>query len=155
MLIVVVAALLSLPTQVVPADWSCDPERYADGQCDCGCTALDEADCEGALFTACDRNNCVEGDVPWAEHNPGCMASVCGDGWRDVDEACDDVEGCNADCSASDVGFICGPRADGCDDSGAEVVDEDDEDVVEDGCNAGVGLPAALVLLGLVRRRRR
>ena len=160
MIVVVIAALLSLPAQAVPADWSCDPERYADGQCDCGCTAFDDADCEDPLFTACDRSNCLDATVPWAEHNPGCMQGTCGDGWTADDEACDDDAGCAEDCGSVEVGFFCGPRADGCADSGAVIEEPDgnddgDDGSDNDGCAAGVGLPSVLAMLGLVRRRRR
>ena len=43
MLVVVVA--MALAAQAVPPDWSCDRERWADGICDCDCTASDDADC--------------------------------------------------------------------------------------------------------------
>ena len=43
MLVVIVA--MALAAQAVPPDWSCDRERWADGICDCDCTASDDADC--------------------------------------------------------------------------------------------------------------
>jgi hypothetical protein len=43
--VVVLALLLAAPTVEAPADWSCDPERWGDGICDCACTAADEIDC--------------------------------------------------------------------------------------------------------------
>jgi hypothetical protein len=43
--VVVLALLLAAPTVEAPADWSCDPERWGDGICDCTCTAADEIDC--------------------------------------------------------------------------------------------------------------
>ncbi|HEY1101506.1 MAG TPA: hypothetical protein VGF99_21380 [Myxococcota bacterium] len=148
---VVVAVMSALAAQAVPPDWSCDPERWADGQCDCGCAALDEADCASAAFTACDRSNCVEGQVPWAEHNPGCMAGECGDAWKDDDEACDDDRGCADDCGAILDGFFCGDGAAGC--VGGEVTVEDETPEPAEGCSS-TGTPLLMALLGLLRRRQ-
>lgn len=103
-----------------PPRWSCDETWYEDGVCDCGCGAVDR-DCAGDTFEVCERSGCATGQVPW-EHNIGnCMISACGDGWRDeaMGEACDDFEalsggGCAADCSTVNAGWICGERAEGC-----------------------------------------
>ena len=38
---------IDLDLRYVPANWTCDPDRYdaGDGICDCDCTASDDADC--------------------------------------------------------------------------------------------------------------
>ncbi len=106
MLVVVVTAMLLLPAQVVPPDWSCDSERWANGECDCGCTAFDEADCDDDSAAACDRDHCADGRGITADHNANCDGG-----------------------------------GDGNDDS--------------EGCNGAGGLPSALALVLLSRRRRR
>ncbi|MGB0648084.1 MAG: hypothetical protein ACPGQS_12955, partial [Bradymonadia bacterium] len=104
----------------LPAGWSCDEEFFQDGICDCGCNAIDR-DCQPGTFEICERDGCAPGTVPW-EHQPyTCMRSACGDGWADIanGEVCDDGDalrggGCNADCSAVNVGWTCGEAAEGC-----------------------------------------
>ncbi|MEE2903433.1 MAG: hypothetical protein VYC39_13950 [Myxococcota bacterium] len=105
----------------VPAGWVCDPSYYDDGVCDCGCEVKD-MDCPASgSFEICERSGCTLGQVPW-EHQPeSCMQSACGDGWRDenLGEVCDDGDGlnrggCNADCSAVNLTWTCGVRAEGC-----------------------------------------
>lgn len=104
-----------------PSGWICDASLYDDGVCDCGCDVKD-SDCPASgTFEICERSGCSVGQVPW-EHQPEtCMQSACGDGWRDqnLGEACDDGNalnrgGCNADCSAVNLTWVCGDRAEGC-----------------------------------------
>ena len=76
-----------------PAQWTCAPSSYADGQCDCGCGVTD-FDCEGAAASAC--------PIPPAWR---CQPSRYGDG-----TTCDC--GCGApdpDCHGSDL-----PSCDNC-----------------------------------------
>lgn len=115
MLLSLVAALA---LSAVPSNWACDPQQYADGVCDCGCTAAD-SDCTSTNFAACERSGCTGGQVPWEHQNASCMASACGDGWKADAEACDDGNalasgGCNSNCSAVNPGYTCGDRATGC-----------------------------------------
>ncbi|HWP09308.1 MAG TPA: hypothetical protein VNN72_26375 [Polyangiaceae bacterium] len=56
---------------VIPAKWSCAPELYYDGVCNCGCGVLD-VDCEGPNWDQCD--NC-----PSSSCTPFDCASVIGD----------------------------------------------------------------------------
>lgn len=100
---------------------TCAASLFGDGVCDCGCGTVDP-DCPvGAKFTACGRNHCAAGTVPW-EHNPHtCMTSACGDGWNDPTrgEACDDKNalssgGCSAACASVNPGYVCGAGASGC-----------------------------------------
>lgn len=117
---------LSVPPNNAPANWSCDPQWYEDGICDCGCTVRD-VDCPRGFFDICQRHGCPEGQVPW-EHRPdSCMRSACGDGWVDdnLGEVCDDREaldsgGCSADCRTVNPGWTCGERAEGCESDGVE-----------------------------------
>lgn len=119
-----------------PAGWTCDEAAYGDDVCDCGCGAAD-TDCGPGTFVVCARSGCPANAVPW-EHSPSqCMRSACGDGWRDeaAGEVCDDAEGlagggCNADCSAVNVGWTCGDLAAQCEraaveaDQGVEAPDQ-------------------------------
>ena len=105
-------------TAQVPANWSCDDALFADDTCDCGCAVADD-DCDLGGFEVCVRDNCPDGQVPWADNNASCMAGTCGDGWKADDEACDEGNtgadgGCNADCSAVNEGSVCGEGASGC-----------------------------------------
>ena len=118
-----------VPPNNAPANWTCDPQWYEDGVCDCGCTVPDR-DCPRGPFNVCERSGCAEGQVPW-EHRPySCMRSACGDGWLDefLGEICDDGEalnsgGCSADCGEVNPGWICGVRADGCESDGTKPLD--------------------------------
>lgn len=57
----IAALLLVLAAQAVPpASWTCEPVRFADGVCDCGCNAVDD-DCSGDI--ACARDGCPDGSV--------------------------------------------------------------------------------------------
>ncbi|MDP2342723.1 MAG: hypothetical protein Q8O67_17335 [Deltaproteobacteria bacterium] len=64
-------------TAQVPANWSCDDALFDDDTCDCGCAVPDD-DCDGGGFEVCVRDNCPDGQVPWADNNASCMASTCG-----------------------------------------------------------------------------
>lgn len=173
MLSLVLLATLSTAAQV-PADWDCDDALFADGTCDCGCGATDD-DCDSGEFTDCVRDNCPAGQAPWEHENRSCMASTCGDGWKDDGEACDDFDGlagggCNADCSAVSAGFTCGEGAQGCtavaegegegeegeEGEGEADGDGDDDDDTGGGC-ASTPVPTAIMgaLLVLLARRRR
>ena len=108
----------SLTAAQVPAGWDCDDALFADATCDCGCGAIDD-DCDTSNFSSCVREACPAGDVPWEHQNSSCMASTCGDGWKDETEACDDFNGlasggCSADCASVSAGFTCGERTEGC-----------------------------------------
>lgn len=169
MLSLVLLASLSTAAQV-PADWECDAALFADGTCDCGCGATDD-DCDSEVFTVCVRDSCPAGEVPWEHNNYSCMASTCGDGWRDDDEACDDFDGlasgaCNADCSAVNPGFVCGEGAEGCtepdegegegESEGEGGGDGDGDDGEGGGCAAAPApLVAALLPLNWFARCRR
>jgi hypothetical protein len=59
----------------VPTDWTCPANRYGDGQCDCGCGALDY-DCAGPEASQCDQDDCPSGTAPVDGENWRCyMAS--------------------------------------------------------------------------------
>ncbi|MFT4705387.1 MAG: hypothetical protein ACI81R_003096 [Bradymonadia bacterium] len=67
------------------------------------------------------------------------MSSACGDGWADVDEGevCDDGEGlsgggCNADCSEVNAGWVCGERAEQCEQAPDPVEPHDTDAGMED-----------------------
>jgi cysteine-rich repeat protein len=152
----IVTTVLFLLVSQAPAGWSCDPARFTDAVCDCGCGVIDD-DCASSGFAACDRDNCSPTQSPWEHENQSCMASACGDGWRKEGvEVCDDGDardggGCAADCTAVRPGFVCGSGADGCDAAGEG---EGESDGGGSGCAATpVALP--LVCLGLLRRGRR
>ena len=154
--------LLAIPVQV-PANWTCDDASYGDGVvCDCGCDAPD-TDCDTSEHSSCDTSGCPAGQAPWEHQNDQCMASTCGDGWKADDEVCDDFDrrasgGCNADCSAVNVGFICGEAAVGCEavDVGEGEGEGEGEEDDSGGCaGSPAGLGVALVSLLAGRRRRR
>ena len=153
---ILMTVLSMLSTQVPPA-WSCDPVRFADTVCDCGCGVVDD-DCDSRGFAACERDNCSNTQAPWEHENESCMASSCGDGWRKEGlEACDDGDrgdggGCNADCSAVNAGFACGVGAEGC--SAVGEGEGEGEGDADSGC-AGAPLPLPLALLVALRRRQR
>ena len=136
-------------TAQVPANWSCDDALFADDTCDCGCAVADD-DCDLGGFEVCVRDNCPDGQVPWADNNASCMAGTCGDGWKADDEACDEGNtgadgGCNADCSAVNEGSVCGEGASGCEGGDADSA----------GCAAaGAATPLVGLLLAFARRRR-
>lgn len=89
-----------------PADWSCDAERYEDGEiCDCGC-GLADPDCGQA-------EGCTE---------PGCQADAC--------NHCTDTDGAPASCAGEvPSGWSCDPLAygDGTCTCGCGVTDVDCE----------------------------
>ena len=136
-------------TAQVPANWSCDDALFADDTFDCGCAVADD-DCDLGGFEVCVRDNCPDGQVPWADNNASCMAGTCGDGWKADDEACDEGNtgadgGCNADCSAVNEGSVCGEGASGCEGGDADSA----------GCAAaGAATPLVGLLLAFARRRR-
>ncbi|HYC56506.1 MAG TPA: M4 family metallopeptidase [Candidatus Binatia bacterium] len=82
-----------------PDGWSCPPQWYGDGECDCGCDLLD-SDCPTPMATHCDFNGCFQG-IPDPEDNTQCIpfgscgdgavgpAEECDDGNRDDDDGCD------------------------------------------------------------------
>lgn len=113
-----VVALSSLPSMALAQ--TCTSAQLSDTTCDCGCGTVDSA-CPPGRFVNCQASHCAAGTVPW-EHQPNtCMASACGDGWRDdaSGEACDDGNalasgGCSADCRTVTAGYVCGPFAQGC-----------------------------------------
>lgn len=48
------SATINVTGTGVPATWSCDPDYYGDGYCDCGCGAFDVMDCFSQSYLACD-----------------------------------------------------------------------------------------------------
>jgi hypothetical protein len=64
-------------TFTVPTEWTCDATWYGDGECDCGCGALD-IDCAGPEASACTWNNCPTGEVPVADQNWLCFQAPAG-----------------------------------------------------------------------------
>lgn len=56
----------------VPVAWSCEPALFDDGNCHCGCGALD-ADCPDALAASCDQSLCGVGRTPGASDNSVCI----------------------------------------------------------------------------------
>lgn len=122
-LVLVVAALIAVAAAAPAAAQSgtCGPEHLgAQDGCDCGCGAPDP-DCGAApvALSRCDYDACPEGAVPSAADTATCVANVCGDGYRALDEACDDGNttddgGCGPDCSRVETGWLCGERGAGC-----------------------------------------
>jgi uncharacterized protein len=98
----------------IPPGWKCG-ELYADGECDCGCGALD-LDCDSAAIEACDRCDY------------GCAASAC--------PASIDPED-NTTCNAPPPGWQCllGAYNDGVCHCGCGAFDIDCETVEVTGCD--------------------
>ena len=98
------------PEGTIPADWSCDPNMFDDGTCDCGCGALD-SDCPDGSAAVCGNNNCPVDEVPTDGQNWLCEPEIivpdewtCDDSWYG-DGDCDC--GCGVqdiDCSDSSAG---------------------------------------------------
>jgi hypothetical protein len=63
----IASAAVELASVHVPAEWTCDPTFYADGNCDCGCGAAD-VDCADATAASCtfcdDTGSCNTGTCP-------------------------------------------------------------------------------------------
>lgn len=118
-LVRVVLVVVSL-TSLQALAQRCDAAALSDSVCDCGCGVVDSA-CPAGTFVVCEVSRCTGGQVPW-EHQPHtCMASACGDGWKDParGEACDDGNalasgGCSADCRSVNPGYVCEDGARGC-----------------------------------------
>ena len=137
---------VSLVSPLAASAATCSPTVFGDGVCDCGCGSND-TDCPAGTFKICQVSHCASGQVPW-EHTPSaCMASACGDGWKDTasGEVCDDGNalasgGCSANCKTVNPGYVCGEGASGCKlapvDSGTPVVDAGRPD-------AGAAIPDA------------
>lgn len=171
--VVVCAALvLDASPALAQAAFTCGAAHYAsDDGCDCGCGELDP-DCgpPPVDLRRCDFDGCPAGQAPDPADVALCRASVCGDGWRGDDEACDDGDttdegGCSADCSNLTPGWVCGEGADGCRrercGDGLRTMMErcdDGNDVDGDGCSAEcidepgficyVGMPCRPTLCG-------
>jgi hypothetical protein len=133
-----------------PCDWTCDPALFDNGQCDCGCGALDPdcgnlgCDKPGCVADAC--VHCFEPDGESIEcHRSACTAGfqndgVCDCGCREDDIDCAAVSDCIAPgCSASGCGR--------CHDATGLVVACEDFACSEglqgggDDCNCGCGAP--------------
>ena len=83
-------------TIVVPGGWTCDSGIYSDGNCDCGCGAVD-LDCSGVTDDYCDVDNCTEGFEIDPNNNANCLPPfVCADGVTEkpASYVCDQMDDC-------------------------------------------------------------
>ncbi|HWB76678.1 MAG TPA: hypothetical protein VG755_17050 [Nannocystaceae bacterium] len=76
------------PVEGVPDEWTCNPQFYGDGTCDCGCGAVD-SDCADASVDSCEvcaeDGSCGNGDCPGnidPMDNSTCVPNM-GDPWGD------------------------------------------------------------------------
>lgn len=105
----------------IPNEWTCNPERYFDEACDCGCLVPDPS-CASSQIDVCDNSFCPQDTFVVPEENHLCFAITCGNGTVDEDEECDDGnntsgDGCDASCALEPLcgnGAIEGDEA--CDD---------------------------------------
>ena len=87
----------------VPLGWTCPPEYYGFGQCDCGCGVVD-ADCPSLSADECVYNQCPGGVPVVEDNNAQCELPSCGNGVIDnMLEQCDDGnlvsgDGCSPSC---------------------------------------------------------
>ncbi len=94
----IAALLLSFVQSVaaqakVPASWTCEPSRFVDGICDCGCTAVDD-DCSADV--ACERDNCPDGTSVDVDNDNVCV---------DIEEEAEaEAEGCGAGAGGAGAG---------------------------------------------------
>lgn len=93
------------PVAGVPDEWTCNPQFYGDGTCDCGCGAVD-SDCADATVDSCEvcveDGSCGNGDCPAnidAMDNSTCVANMgnpygdcLNDGATDVTTNCAEEE---------------------------------------------------------------
>jgi|GEM_PF-1447426 len=69
----------------VPEEWTCAPNQYGDGTCDCGCGVVD-SDCANEEGVSCETNNCFEGQPNSAKNflcvpnDWTCFGNFYGDG---------------------------------------------------------------------------
>lgn len=98
---------LDLNREPPPSEWTCSPDYYWDGQCDCGCGTLDPA-CATSYVSACEycgnTNSCstdgdycsdIKIDENWTCVSPQpwtCLASDYGDGFCDCGCGVADVD---------------------------------------------------------------
>ncbi len=73
---------LCAPVEGVPDEWTCNPTFYGDGDCNCGCGAVD-SDCADATVDSCDfcndQGSCNAGDCPGnidAVDNSACVPNM-------------------------------------------------------------------------------
>ncbi|MEW5849551.1 MAG: hypothetical protein AB2A00_12105 [Myxococcota bacterium] len=87
----------------VPAEWTCQPQFYADGQCDCGCGAQD-IDCDSLDADECDVDSCPAGQDPVPDDNTRCeTVNLCGNNVVDPGEGCDPPDGVTCDASCQEI----------------------------------------------------
>ncbi len=113
------AILFAAPGAQAFAAFNCGDEHFGtnDG-CDCGCGAIDP-DCAHNDLASCTYDACGGDAVPAGADPTRCVENQCGDGYVGGDEVCDDGDdsdegGCRAGCAVVNLGFLCGPRGEGC-----------------------------------------
>ena len=92
--------------------WTCPTDRYGDGQCDCGCGALDY-DCAGPENFQCDNIFCTLGKLPDATQNWRCEYLYVPAEWNCSSFLYGDGD-CDCGCGALDYDCA-GPEASHCD----------------------------------------
>ncbi len=89
----------------MPSGWTCDPIKYGDKVCDCGC-GIPDVDCQGGA--TCALNNC-DGALDPVDSTK-CLR--CGNGWVESWETCDgalhDRESCQDQYDSSGHRYIGG-----------------------------------------------
>jgi hypothetical protein len=59
----------------IPSDWTCEPAKWNDCKCDCGCGTKD-TDCKAGECSGCDHDECTEGTPLGSSCSP-CAEKVC------------------------------------------------------------------------------
>ena len=119
--------------------WSCNINYYGtnDG-CDCGCGVIDP-DCSSNFAGACGFTECPAGTSVLTEANWLCGASVCGNGFVEPGETCDDGDtsldwDCDAQCQVNSPSCPYNVFYDGQCDCGCDVFDPDCVDASAAAC---------------------
>jgi hypothetical protein len=94
-----------------PSGWTCDPSKYGDCVCDCGCNGTD-IDCAAGQCGGCDHDSCTTGGPLGTTctqdgQNGACIQSICAN-----DSYCCDFEW-SASCVAhvTNGDFACAAKA--------------------------------------------
>ena len=102
------------PSNVVPDDntrcewpdrWACGSRYYGDGVCDCGCTALDDLDCESELGEACRRcpiQGCGRDNCGTIDPDDNTLCTAPPFSWTCNDRLYRDGSQCDCGCGFSD-----------------------------------------------------